>query len=117
MRETAATGGAGIVYALTLAVTIVTVLCVGCAHGSKPLAEKNEVPSKTIRQVLEEHTDEWMSIPGVVGTAIGKHRGKPCIRVLVDKRTKELASRIPREIDGFAVTITESGELRALDAP
>jgi hypothetical protein len=69
-----------------------------------------------IEQVLRAHTDAWLAIPGVVGTAIGQQRGKPCIMVLVARRTKEISARIPGKVDGYPVVIEESGRFRALPA-
>lgn len=69
-----------------------------------------------IDQVLRAHTDEWLAIPGVVGTAIGRQRGKPCIRVLVAHKSKEIARRIPRHVEGYPVLIEETGHFRALPA-
>ncbi len=69
---------------------------------------------QTIQDVLKEHTDEWMSIPGVVGTAIGEFEDKPCIKVFVAKETRELTQKIPSEVEGFPVVIEETGEIRAL---
>ena len=71
---------------------------------------------KTIEKVLKERTDEWMSIPGVVGTAIGEVEGKPCIKVLAVKKTEELADRIPPQVEGFRVVIQETGEIKALES-
>jgi hypothetical protein len=78
-------------------------------------SEEKEMAPKTIQQVLKEHTDEWMSIPGVVGTAIGKFEGKPCIKILVVKVTKELTEKIPSRVEGYPVVIEETGEFRALE--
>ncbi len=72
---------------------------------------------KSIEQVLQEHTREWMSIPGVVGTAIGECDGEQCIRVLVINKTPELAERIPDVVQGFVVDIQETGRIRSLHSP
>jgi hypothetical protein len=69
-----------------------------------------------IEQVLRAHTDAWLAIPGVVGTAIGQQRGKPCIKVLVARKSAEIATRIPRQVDGYPVVVEETGEFRALPA-
>ena len=43
-----------------------------------------------IEEVQKSHTAELMSIPGVVGTAIGKTEdGSPAILVFVEKETEE----------------------------
>lgn len=68
-----------------------------------------------IAEVLARHTDRLMAVPGVVGTAEGECRGRPCILVLVDRRTPALERAIPRELDGVPVEIRETGPIRALD--
>ncbi len=72
------------------------------------------MPTKTIQQVLQEHTDRWMDVPGVVGTAIGELDGRPCIRVFVAHKTDELAAGIPASVEGHPVVIEQTGEFRAL---
>ena len=72
---------------------------------------------KSIEQVLQEHTREWMSIPGVVGTAIGECDGEQCIRVLVIKKTPGLAERIPDVVQGFVLDIQETGRNPSLHSP
>ncbi len=76
--------------------------------------EEKEMTVKTIVEVLKEHTEELMSIPGVVGIGQGLCNGKPCIKVLVIEKTPELAQKIPDIIEGYQVVIEETGEIRAL---
>ena len=73
------------------------------------------MPEKAIEAVLKEHTDSLMSLPGVVGTALGECSGQPCIKVFVVKKTVELVKQIPSEIEGYEVAVQETGEIRALD--
>jgi len=73
------------------------------------------MPKKAIEQVQQEHTAVWMAIPGVIGTAIGEHRGKPCILVLTASNTKQVKEQIPATVDGYPVVIQYTGEIRALD--
>ena len=68
---------------------------------------------RTIEQVLRAHTDDWMSIPGVVGTGIGERNGQPCIRIFVRRKTPQLLQKLPSAADGFVVDVVESGEFRA----
>ena len=70
---------------------------------------------RTIEQVQEAHTDEWMAIPGVEGTAIGLYGGKPCIKIFASVKAKELRSKIPSSVEGYPVLIEETGSFRALD--
>ena len=72
------------------------------------------MPSKTIEEVLKEHTEELMSIPGVVGTGEGLCNGKPCIKVFVIEITPELEQKILNILEGYAVEVEETGEFEAL---
>jgi hypothetical protein len=72
------------------------------------------MPRRNIREVLKKHTDSLMSIPGVVGTAQGESKGKPCLKVFVTQKTKEIMRMIPSKIEGYAVRIEESGTFKAL---
>jgi hypothetical protein len=88
----------------------------GCYEmGGGGSEQVHEMSQKTIEQVQEEHTDEWMAIPGVVGTAIGLFDGKPCIRIFSSSNPQQLRAKIPSTVEGYPVIIEETGEFRALD--
>ena len=74
------------------------------------------MPEKTIEIVLQQHSASLMSLPDVVGTAQGECSGKPSILVLVAKKTQELSSRIPSVIEGYIVSVVETGEFRKFEA-
>ena len=87
---------------------------VGCSEKRvEDQGGQEEMAAPTIEAVLKEHTDEWMSIPGVVGTGIGAREGKPCIRIFVVKKTPELLKKIPSKLEGFVVDVEETGAIRA----
>ncbi len=71
---------------------------------------------KTIQAVLQQYAPSLMSHPGVVGTGIGECGGTPCIKVFVVKKTPELVGKIPSSLEGFPVSVEETGEIRALDS-
>lgn len=71
---------------------------------------------ETIEAVLKKNSRRLMSIPGVTGIAQGETDGKPCIKVYVARRTTGLLRRIPSSLEGYAVSIEETGEFRALGA-
>lgn len=73
------------------------------------------VPSRPIEEVLQSHTPQLMSIPGVIGTGLGNADGKPCILVLVSKETPSLRDSIPPSIEGHRVRIQEVGEVKPLE--
>lgn len=100
--------------AIAFALAILT-LCPAC--GKPPANERSAsiVPGEGIQKAMEAHVDELMAIPGVVGVAIGALKGgRPCILVLVVKKTAENRSLIPVEIEGYPVKIEESGEIRPM---
>jgi len=70
--------------------------------------------TKTAEAVLDEYTEQWMSIPGVVGMAEGSHAGKPCIKVYVVERTPKVERGIPTVVHGHAVIVEQTGEIEAL---
>ena len=70
------------------------------------------MPNKTIQQVQEAHTDAWMRIPGVTGTAIGQSQGEPCILVLTSAPDAKVQDKIPKRVQGYLVVIRYIGQVR-----
>ncbi len=88
----------------------------GCSYTGPSDPEKGRyMTERTIEQVQEEHTDDWMAIPGVEGTAIGLYEGKPCIKIFTSKKPHEIRAKIPSTVEGYPVIIEETGAFRALD--
>ena len=83
-------------------------------EADKNRGVETQVTNKSIEQVLKEHTDELMSIRGVVGTGQGLCSGKPCIKVFVSRKTPELEQKIPKNLEGYQVVIQETGKFKAL---
>jgi len=92
-------------------VLLLAVLLTACAASPRG---KAMMSGRTIEQVLRAHTGELMSLPGVVGTAQGLCASRPCIKVYVIKKNAELGQRIPDTIEGYPVTIEETGTFRTL---
>ena len=90
---------------------------VGCSQPSaEAVPEERPLVEKSIEQVLQEHTDSLMAIPGVVGTGQGLCSGVPCIRVFVVEKTDELLEQIPSEIEGYTIDVEATGVIRPLDS-
>ena len=86
-----------------------------CANETDKNGEKGkQMVQKPIDEVLKEHTNMLMSIPGVVGTAQSVCEGQPCIKVFVSKKTENLERKIPKNIEGYPVVIQETGKFKAL---
>jgi hypothetical protein len=103
---------------IVLSVSVINVVgnLAGCSEGADREVEKGScMPERTIEQVQEAYTDEWMAIPGVEGIAIGMSQGKPCIKIFSSRKAEELQDKIPSEIEDYPVIIEETGVFRALD--
>ena len=101
---------------LNIGVIITAGNLAGCSYsGPSGLEKGRTMPERTIEQVQEEHTDEWMAIPGVEGTAIGLFEGKPCIKIFTSRKPQEIRDKIPSKVEGYTVIIEETGAFRALD--
>ena len=72
---------------------------------------------KDINDVLKEHQEELMTLPGVAGIYVGllPDNKTLCLKVLVVKETEDLKKKIPTSLDGYPVVIEESGVIRPLD--
>ncbi len=67
--------------------------------------------ARTIENVLQDYSGQWMKIAGVVGTAIGEYQGKPCILILTSVSDQEVQPHFPAEIEGFLVIIQNVGHI------
>jgi hypothetical protein len=68
----------------------------------------------SIERVLERNTPALLGIPGVVGTAQGEVKGKPCILVFIKERDPVVEQQIPAVLEGHPVKIEAVGEIRPL---
>lgn len=68
-----------------------------------------------IRDVKKKHESAWMAMEGVVAVGIGLVAGsKPGIVISVSKNPAQIRQKIPATVEGIAVEIQETGEIRAL---
>lgn len=82
------------------------------AHPPDRLDEQT-MAAPSIEEVLRQHTGAWMSVPGVVGTAIGRCDGLPCIKILVAEKTRAVEEKIPASVEGYPVKVEVTGRFRA----
>lgn len=71
------------------------------------------MPSMAIKDVLKKHSKDLMAISGVIGIGQGLCDKKPCIKVFLTKKTKDLTEKIPASLEGYKVKIEVTGKLRA----
>lgn len=53
-----------------------------------------------------------LGMKGVAGTAQGLSRGKPCIKVYVEKDDPRLRAKLPRTAGGVRVEVEVTGKIR-----
>lgn len=62
--------------------------------------------------MLAAHTDSLMALRGVVGTAIGRCDGAPCIRVFLADSRAAARGAIPSQLEGYPVRVEVTGPIR-----
>ena len=74
---------------------------------------------KDINNVLENHDQALLSIPGVVGVYVGlRPDGKTqCLKVMVVNDTEDIKKKIPKSVEGFPVVVEVSGVIQPLENP
>jgi predicted small lipoprotein YifL len=67
---------------------------------------------RPIDEVLRDHDEEILAIPGVTMIYVGANRhGEPCIKVGVEVANADVEERIPHELEGWPVVVEETGEV------
>lgn len=70
-----------------------------------------------IEAVLRKHEDALLAYPNVNAVGIGERAGRPVIKVMVARRVPEASLEpdqvLPKELEGFAVDVEESGQITA----
>jgi hypothetical protein len=92
-------------------VGICAMSCIGKIIDDHPA--KTKAITLSIEEAIKEHSEELMSIPGVVGVGQGLCDDNTCIKVYIIEMTPELDKRIPALLEGYKVSIEITGEIRA----
>ena len=90
--------------------------------GCGLLANENETPEdqvsqRSIQEVQEAFTPEWMELPWVLGTGLALCDGKPCIRVFLARESPEARAAIPEEVEGYPVELVVTGPFEPRGPP
>jgi hypothetical protein len=101
---------------LRLAVALALLCSLSCTCDHKNHGKADDMAQRSIEEVQKENAPGWLSIEGVVGTAIGSSESAKVIHVYVSERTPQIDEAIPDTVEGYPVVIIESGEMRALDS-
>jgi hypothetical protein len=72
------------------------------------------IPANDIRAVLDEHQEELMRLPGVVGVGIGQDEttGEPIILILMEELAPDREKALPQELGGYSVKPQVVGEIK-----
>jgi len=103
-----------IVKSLLTSLVVLAIVAGACSESSAAdHLGTGRMAEKKVVEVLKGHTEELMSLSGVIGTAEGLCHGSPCIKVLVIKKTHELEEKIPSTLGGYPVMIEETGKIHS----
>jgi len=72
---------------------------------------------KSIKDIIDEATAQWMKIPGVTGIGLSEKDGANIIVVMVETLTGKLATKFPDVFQGMQVEILETGIIMAENEP
>lgn len=100
-------------WARAVSLLVPAALILTACAGRQEEPPQMESPNRPIDVVLAEHRDSLMSLPGVVGTAIGLCDGQPCIRVLFRDSAAMSRQSVSPRIEGHVVRAEVSGPVRA----
>jgi hypothetical protein len=99
------------------ALLLLSVACIASRQlPVEQTTQKELMPQKDINEVLRDHDQELMAIPGVVGVYVGLMPDDEilCLKVMVIEETEALKKKIPKTLEGYPVLIEESGVIRPL---
>ena len=66
----------------------------------------------SIGRAQDQVNRKVLGMKGVAGTAQGMSRGKPCIKVYLEKDDPRLRARLPRKVEGVPVEVEVTGRMR-----
>ncbi|MGD8777346.1 MAG: hypothetical protein PVH88_00105 [Ignavibacteria bacterium] len=102
---------------LTLTLFAHIVFFNGCASNTEN-SNKWESQNKimlSVKEVIEKHSDAIMKIEGVVGIYEGMlDDNSPVITIMVIKKSEALLKKLPTSMEGYPVTVDETGEIKPL---
>jgi hypothetical protein len=100
-----------------LALALTLAFASGCQPHNRRLAKPEAaMPARDINDVLRDHDDRLLALPGVVGVYVGllEDEKTACLKVMVARMTPELKRAIPKTLEGYTVVIEETGVIRPM---
>lgn len=84
--------------------------CTGSRNDQPHQAPEEALAPRTIQEVREAFTPEWMQLPEVVGAGIGLCDGEPCIRIFLRRPSPETERAIGERVDGYRIDFEVTGD-------
>jgi PKD repeat protein len=98
-----------LLFTIVAAVVALTATTVYAAPPGEPPGLKRAI------EVQEAHTDSLLTIPGVVGTAVGLGAdGEPVVKIYTESAN---VAGLPKKLDGIPVLVQVTGKIVALGKP
>ena len=92
---------------------VLLVMFVIACTGTHANPSGQRMTEKPIEAVLAAHNDSLMAVPGVVGTAIGRCNGMPCIRVFMRDSASAARARLSDRLEGYTLRVEVTGTFHA----
>lgn len=104
-----------VIVRLSRQLAVILLVAFGALAPGDGIAEDEGtvVADKPVAEVLQAHSRQLLSLPGVVGVGEGRCGEAPCILVLVVEKTPALEAEIGKVLQGYPVNIVASGEILA----
>jgi len=89
----------------------------GCSRHNAMIETSSPTPPRDINEVLANHVDEWMAMPGVVGVYVGlmDDEKTPCLKIMLAEKDTKLERSLPRQIESYPVLTEVSGLIKPMD--
>lgn len=85
-------------------------------NSSNKNSSNTTMNKPSLKEVISRHSDEIMSVPGVVGIYEGETKeGKRCIKVMAEDDTTGLSKKIPKSLEGYPVIIEVTGKIKPMN--
>ena len=103
---------------MTYRIRIIVIIFLAAITACESPRNTEEEQSRSVRSIYDvqnEFSEVVMSLPGVVGTAIGlTETGQEAILVFLAEDIAETRKKIPESVEGYPVIIQVTGELEPM---
>ncbi len=103
------------IYLRSASVQVLLIVLTGIACTSQTQTDSNNGPDLTVKEVIDKHSADLLSIEGVEGLYESlDDNNKPVIKIMVASDDPELLKRLPDTLEGYDVVVVVTGEIKPL---